>query len=177
LPSVDKYKPEYYRLDTYPAVETFLPPSFNFSCSPDGDHIRIPWTGKFPFQNPYYEKFGNFGTTRFISIRECCYSHPSKTFQVHRRVQFRLGSPCERGQFNHKFGVLGVLIKVIKSCRSQLNRDAALGVQGVSKNHPISISMIISSSNFHSKNYFFQISFSDQVSVDPKEHFRPLISK
>jgi hypothetical protein len=28
-----------------------------------------PWIGKFPFQNPYYEKFGNFGTQRFIDQR------------------------------------------------------------------------------------------------------------
>jgi hypothetical protein len=31
---------------------------------------------------------------------------PSQTFHVHRRVQFRLGSPCERGWFNHKGNVV-----------------------------------------------------------------------
>jgi hypothetical protein len=33
-----------------------------------------------------------------------------------------------------KVGVPGVLMKAIKSCKFQLDRDAALGVQGVSKN-------------------------------------------
>jgi hypothetical protein len=32
------------------------------------------------------------------------------------------------------FGVPGVLMKVIKSCKTQLDRDAALVVQGVLKN-------------------------------------------
>jgi hypothetical protein len=32
------------------------------------------------------------------------------------------------------FGVPGILIKVIKSCKCQLDQDAALGVQGVSIN-------------------------------------------
>jgi hypothetical protein len=41
-------------------------------------------------------------------------------FQLHRIVT--------------KFGIPGVLTKAIKSCKIQLNRDAALGVQGVSKN-------------------------------------------
>jgi hypothetical protein len=50
-----------------PTREVVSPTS---STSPDGDHTRIPWIGKFPFQNPYYEKFGNFGTQRLISIRE-----------------------------------------------------------------------------------------------------------
>jgi hypothetical protein len=27
---------------------------------------------------------------------------PSLTSHVHRHVQFRLGSPCERGRFNHE---------------------------------------------------------------------------
>jgi hypothetical protein len=63
-----------------------------------------------------------------------------------------------------KFGVPGVLMKAIKSCKFHLDQDAALGVQGAP-------------SNFHSKNDFFQISFSVQVSVDQKEHFRPLKQK
>jgi hypothetical protein len=31
--------------------------------------------GKFPFQNPYYEMFGNFGNQKLISSGKCCYSH------------------------------------------------------------------------------------------------------
>jgi hypothetical protein len=33
-----------------------------------------------------------------------------------------------------KLGVPGVLMKAIKSCKFQLDRDAALGVQGATKN-------------------------------------------
>jgi hypothetical protein len=44
----------------------------------------------------------------------------NEKFQLHRIVT--------------KFGVPGVLMKAIKSCKFQLDRDAALGVQGVSKN-------------------------------------------
>jgi hypothetical protein len=66
--------------------------------------------------------------------------------------------------FLTKFGVAGVLMKAIKSCKFQLDRDAALEVQGVTKKSYCTFS----SSNFHSKNDFFQIPFAVQVLVDPK---------
>jgi hypothetical protein len=75
---------------------------FNSSYYPNGDHTRIPWIGKFPFQNPYYEKFGIFGVQRLTSRRECCCTHCPQTFHLHRCVQFQLGSPCERGWLNHE---------------------------------------------------------------------------
>jgi hypothetical protein len=75
-------------------------------------------------------------------------------------------------QIKTKFGVPGVLMKAIKSCKFQLDWDDALGEQGVSKN-PI-VHFII---QFPLKLFFSPISFSVQESVDPKEHFRPLKQK
>jgi hypothetical protein len=54
---------------------------FKFSYSPNGDRIRILWIGKFHFQNPCYEKFGNYhysySTTRAVqhsqSVLDCWY--------------------------------------------------------------------------------------------------------
>jgi hypothetical protein len=59
-------------------------------------------------------------------------------------------------------------MKAIKSWKFQLDQDATLGVQGVSKN-PI-VHFMISTL----KMIFFQFFSSVQVSVDLKEHFRPL---
>jgi hypothetical protein len=52
-----------------------------------------------------------------------------------------------------EFGVAGVLMNAIKSCKVQLDRDAALAVHGMSTNPIVAY---ISSSDFHSKNDFFQ---------------------
>jgi hypothetical protein len=45
---------------------------------------------------------------KFLGLRESSQSGrvvtttPSQNFHVHRCIQFRLGSPCERGRFNHE---------------------------------------------------------------------------
>jgi hypothetical protein len=77
----------------------------------------------------------------------------NEKFQLHRIVT--------------KFGVPGVLVKAIKSIGMQLWEYLGTGCFKKSYctfHHPI----------FTLNIFFLPIAFSVQVSVDPKEHFRPL---
>jgi hypothetical protein len=61
------------RVGQFPHGRLYIRPLLLLLLSRWGPH-QDPWIGK--FQNPYYEKFGNFGTQRLISIRECCNNPP-----------------------------------------------------------------------------------------------------
>jgi hypothetical protein len=62
-------------------------------------------------------------------------------------------------------------MKAIKSCKFQLDQDATLGVQGVSKNPIVGLHFII---NFHSKNNFFPICHIHMKSLVPKRYKRQI---
>jgi hypothetical protein len=99
---------------------------------PDQD----PLDREIPLPETLLREVWKFCDSEIISIRECCYSHPLPNFHVHRCVQFRLGSPCERGRFNHEWHVVsGGVHEVYQHLGTQGSPARCKTLSAPSKNH------------------------------------------